>query len=172
MVRHTSLTRTVRSLRSLDDLDRYIIEALLGNPDAKSSMIAKKYNKPLSTIQRRRRIIERDILIKRYSLNRTVGNYRQAILMISARRGDSEATATQIYEKFRQITTITVGMNTEVDIAATLYFRETEELHSIMQEISKMPAISRVQFYEVVKALGERNIDLEWFLSNRKSTNR
>ena len=80
---------------------------------------------------------------------------------------DAEITARKLYENYPQITKMTIGMNSTVDIVATLYFKDSEMLHSVMQEISTMTSINNVTFYEIVKVIGERDIGLEWLMDKR-----
>jgi len=52
----------------IDALDLNIVNELIDDADASSSYIGKKYNKPLSTIQRRRTRLEKTVLKKEYSI--------------------------------------------------------------------------------------------------------
>ena len=50
-------------------MDMIIISALMSNPNATSQEISRSKNLPLSTVQRRRNLLERTILRKKYTID-------------------------------------------------------------------------------------------------------
>jgi hypothetical protein len=72
-----------------------------------------------------------------------------------------------MFEKYPQLSRVVTGINSTANIMATLYFKETETLHSTMQEISKMPFIENVQFFEPVGLIGEREMTLGWLMKKQ-----
>jgi DNA-binding Lrp family transcriptional regulator len=151
----------------IDALDTRIIDELMSNADISSTELSKKFRVPLSTIQRRRARIEGAVLAKKYSLRPMLRNHRIAKILITAKNGKTDEVAKAVYDKFPAISEATVGINTAINITATLYFKDTEDLHDTMQEIAAMSFVGSVQFYEIVKIIGEREISLEWYKANR-----
>src|SRR5262245_49105666 len=66
----------------LDSLDLEIVDELLDDANASSSDIARKYGVPLSTVQRRRTKLERTLLIKDYSINTQMHNWRSGEIFV------------------------------------------------------------------------------------------
>ena len=156
-----------RVSKRLDELDIKIITALLADAEIPTSELARKLNKPLPTVQRRRAKIHKFILRRKYTIDPGLGNFRVAQLMILASKGNAKAAAFQIFEKYPQLSRVVTGINSTANIMATLYFKETETLHETMQEISKMPFIEKVQFFEPVMLVGEREMTLAWLMKKQ-----
>jgi DNA-binding Lrp family transcriptional regulator len=169
--RHNS-TETIANRRlesrKLDELDIKIIAALMADAEISSAALAKKFNKPLSTIQRRRTKIQRYILSRKYTINPVLGNYRIAHLMILTSKGNADSVASHLFEKNPQLSRVVIGLNSTTNILATLYFKETETLHQTMQEISQAPFVENVHFFEPVKLVGERDMTFSWLMEPKK----
>jgi DNA-binding Lrp family transcriptional regulator len=67
----------------MDQLNLKIIKDMISYSDIKSVDMAKRYNTPLSTIQRRRTKLEGMILKRRYYIDISRLGWRQADLLIS-----------------------------------------------------------------------------------------
>ena len=146
----------------LDDLNLSIVKEMMRDPDAKSVLIAQKYRSPLSTIQRRRAKIERTILSKKYNLDLASFGWRQADLLISVPKGDCEGIARKILENFKNhivTTSLRIG-NPEVNIMAEAYYRNTEELHNIVEGIKSTPGVKSVDWSEMVKVVGSDRVGM------------
>ena len=144
---------------SLDDLNISIIKDLLNDPETKSSVIAQKYQSPLSTIQRRRTKLERTILSKKYDLDISSLGWRRADLLISVAKGDCEELARKILESFKKnvvMTSLRIG-NPEVNIMAQAYYQSTEELHNLVEGIKSTQGVKSVDWSEIVKVVGSDN---------------
>jgi len=151
----------------LDELDYKIISELINDPDASSSQFAQKFGKPLSTIQRRRAKLEASVIKKRYHLNPLLRHHRSANLLIDAKSGNANKLARLLYERYPQITRVVVGINSMVNIDATVFFKTTLQLHDIMQEIAAMPSVKNVTFFEVTELIGEREISPLWRMTSQ-----
>jgi hypothetical protein len=78
----------------MDQLNLKIIKDMISHADVKSVDMAKRYDTPLSTIQRRRTKLERMILKRRCYIDISHLGWRQADLLISVARGDCGITST------------------------------------------------------------------------------
>jgi DNA-binding Lrp family transcriptional regulator len=144
---------------SLDDLNVSIIKEMMNDPDVKSAIIARKYNSPLSTVQRRRTKLERTILNKKYDLDISSLGWRRADLLISVSKGDCEELARKILESFKNnvvMTSLRIG-NPEVNIMAHAYYHSTEELHNLVEGIKSTQGIESVDWSEIVRVVDSDN---------------
>jgi DNA-binding Lrp family transcriptional regulator len=170
---HDSSESTAKRRREstrLDQLDILIVNALMADAEVSSASLAKILKTPLSTIQRRRANIEKYILSRKYTVDPALGKYRVAHLMILTSKGNADSVASHIYEKYKQLSRVVIGINSTTNIMATLYFKETEMLHKTMQEISQAAFVEKVQFFEPVKLIGERNVTLSWLMAETKES--
>src|SRR2546430_17327354 len=80
----------------MDETNIKIISTLVSNPEKRSKDLAKDLGIPISTMQRRRAILERTILRKKYSIDVKKLGWRTGELFIFASRGASEAVAKRL----------------------------------------------------------------------------
>jgi hypothetical protein len=140
----------------LDDLDLVIVNSLLDNPDVSSTVIAKESHRPLSTIQRRRTRIERTILKKDYMINTKYAKWRSGEFFVTVADGKTALIANQIFEKYNNVTLVTTTMNNVGNLIGHIYFKDSPEMFALMEEIKKIPAVSRVMYAEHIERVGER----------------
>ena len=96
---------------TLDSLDIQIIDELLANADVTSSAIASKYKVPLSTIQRRRTVLEYMSMLKHeYSLDPFSFGLRKVEFWVMVEKGRTDEVAQHIFEKYRNKLIVTVQM--------------------------------------------------------------
>lgn len=110
---------------SMDQLNLKIIKDMISDADVKSTDMAKRYNTPLSTIQRRRTKLERMILKRRYYIDVSHLGWRQADLLISVARGDCEELGRKLLDTYRSniiATSLRIG-NPEMNLMAQAFTR-------------------------------------------------
>ena len=146
----------------LDALNVNIIKGMVNDADVKSANIAGRYKSPLSTIQRRRTKLERTILKKKYQIDIGQLGWRKADLMVSVDKGNCEQVAKRLLEECSS-NVITASLrigDPQVSVMAKVFYRDSEELHNLMEDIRSMPSVISVQWAEVVKVVGSNNIGL------------
>jgi DNA-binding Lrp family transcriptional regulator len=81
----------------LSEVDRELLKELL-NPNGKSSslLLSKKLGIPKTTIQRRRKRLEKEYLQLSYSLNLEKFRWRRVDLLIATRYGKTSSVAKQL----------------------------------------------------------------------------
>jgi len=146
----------------LDYLNLKIVNELMNNADVKSADMAKRYNSPLSTIQRRRTKLERTLMKKGYTLDIKGLGWRQADLLISIDRGESEETARKLMDEYsRNITSISLRIgDPEINVMAQAFYQTTEELHRLIEGIKSIPKVKSVEWSEIVKIVEANNSQL------------
>ena len=159
----------------LDNLNLKMIKDLMSDANVKSGEIAKRYNTPLSTIQRRRTKLERTILKKGYSVDIRSLGWRQADLLISVEQGDSEEMAAKLLETYRgniSEASLRIG-DPEINVMAETFYQSTEELHQLIEGIKSIPAVKSVEWSEIVKIVGTDNSRIvDRMFDDSNSTNR
>lgn len=147
----------------LDKLDMNIINELLYDPNTSSTAIAEKLKTPLSTIQRRRARLEKSILKRRYTIDAAQTGWREAEIFVQVDKGKTEQLGNEIFEKYKNNVTMTsLTMNNVGKLITHVYFRQSEELFAIAEDIKTNPYASSVLFAEHLKIIGQRNPGSFW----------
>jgi DNA-binding Lrp family transcriptional regulator len=144
----------------IDSLDIKIIRELLNNPDSSSSQIAKKLSIPLSTIQRRKTRLERSLLRRKYDLNIHDLGWRNAEILMLVGNGAVDRVARELIEKYDNITNTSIRINTRINLAACVGYRNSDELHELIEKLRAMPNISNLEWSEIVRESENKNLRL------------
>ena len=143
----------------LSHLDAKIVEELLNDAFISSTDISKKHKAPLSTVQRRRRILENTILTRRYEIDLRKQGFRICEITVIPQNGSGKAIINEIFSKYsNHVLSITVKIDGAVILTVLAYFRTTAEIHDIMIGINSLPGVQQVTFAETVEIIrNERN---------------
>lgn len=143
--------------RTFDSLDMQIIDELLSDPIVSSTAIASKYQVPLSTVQRRRTILESMSLLKHeYSLDPINFGLRPIQFWIMVEKGKSDEIGKHIFEKYENVLSVTIQVNAISNVGVLAYFDSSEKLFSMLEELKAIKFVNRVEFAEIVKLVGKR----------------
>jgi DNA-binding Lrp family transcriptional regulator len=145
----------------LDSININIIKELVSEPESRSATIATKYNIPLSTIQRRRARLEDSILKKKYHIDIKEIGWRKANLLIAVEKGKGEEVAKKILKNTSNIinTSLRIG-DPAVNVAADIFYKNSQELHKIIENVRSMPYVKDAEWYEIVKEIGNNNTEI------------
>jgi DNA-binding Lrp family transcriptional regulator len=142
----------------IDKINLKIIDELLSNADVGSADIAKKIKIPLSTVQRRRRNLERMSVIKKnYELDLGIFGVRIAEISLEIKNGETQRVVSQLKsQKENQIvnTFLRVG-DPQINASVVVVYKTSEQLFTIIESMKKNPNISRVSWSEYISK--ERN---------------
>lgn len=156
MSRRTA-SSTQQAIFALDTLDFSIVNDLLCDPYLSSSDMARKYKRPLSTIQRRRTRLEKSLLKKDYQLDEKYANWKNGEFFLTVGKGKTEIVASEVFEKYpNNITMVTTTLNNVGNIIAHSYFKTSREMFSIIEELKKIPSVEEVLYAEHIAVLGQR----------------
>ena len=145
---------------TLDPIDIQIIDELLANADISSTEIASRLKVPLSTIQRRRAILQdMSILNHKYKLNPLSFGLRPVEFWVKVEGGKAEEVANHIFEKFDNVIRATIQMNTISNVGILAYFDSSEEVFGMLELIKSMRYVISVEFAEIVKVVNERRVN-------------
>lgn len=142
---------------TLDSLDIQIINELLANAGVTSSAIASKYKVPLSTIQRRRAVLESMSMLKHeYRLDPFSFGLREVEFWVMVEKGRTDEIAQHIFEKYKNTLIVTVQMNAISNVGVQAYFDSSEQIYRMIEEMKGMRFVNRVEFAEIIKVVGKR----------------
>ena len=147
-------------------LDIKIIRELLNNPDSISRKIAEKFGIPLSTIQRRKTRLEHSMLTKRYELNAHDLGWRKAEFLMLVDNGTADRIAKELIEKFDYVIGTSTRINTKSNLAAYIAFKNSEQLHELMEKMRALPNVSSLEWSEVVREAGNKGNRLAQLIFN------
>jgi DNA-binding Lrp family transcriptional regulator len=140
----------------IDNVNARIISHLVNTPNMKSKELADILKIPLSTVQRRRAFLEREVLVKKYIIDIRSLGWRVGELFVSVEKGNSDRTAETLLSHHNVIaTSVRIG-DPNVNVAADIYYKDTSELHRLIEETRAMPYVKDVEWSEVVKSLEKR----------------
>jgi DNA-binding Lrp family transcriptional regulator len=145
----------------LDDTNIKIVSELVRQPEISSLALAKKLNIPLSTLQRRRAKVEKDILKKTYTFNYKAFGGRVGDLIISVNKGKSDQVSQGILRKYKNNVTY---CHTRIDLThsvlAHLIYKDTEELYDLIESIKTMEYVNSLSWSETVKVIGDNDYEV------------
>ena len=155
--KETTAVQVARDPITLDDLDMDIVNELIDNSSATSTEMARKYSKPLSTIQRRRTRLESTILKKDYSIDSSYTNWRNGEFFLRIGKGRAREVAQETFDKYdKNITLVTLTSNHIGNMIAHVYFKNSSHMFSIMEEMKKMHYVDDVAYAEHIEKVSER----------------
>src|SRR5919199_6762869 len=141
---------------NIDKTNLKIIKELMQNPNIKSSELSEKLQVPLSTIQRRRARIEESILKKNYNFNFSNIGYRTADIFLSIEKGKVFEIGQQILKLFgNNVIRATTRINSINNLCIEIVFKDSKELHDILEKMKTLDNTTNVNFSEVVNIIGD-----------------
>jgi len=142
----------------LSDLDRKMLRLLL---DSEGSIptheISLKLNVPLSTVQRRRKRLEEEYLIKHYSLDPMKFGYRRIDLLIYTEGGETMNVGKELL-KHEEVTYAarTIGEHT-IDLRVEVFVKDNGVLLNLLEDVKAMKGVRDVVWTEVIETIGRKN---------------
>ena len=145
----------------LDSINIKIISELIRKPDISSFNLAKKLDVPLSTLQRRRAKIENAILRRTYTFNYKAFGGRVGDFIIHVDKGKSDEVAQILLKKYKNnIAYCDTRINSMHNVSAHVVYKNTEELHNLIESIKAMEYVTHVQWSEIVTMIGDNNSEV------------
>ena len=153
----------------LDNTNLKIIEELLNNGDIKSSEIASKLAIPLSTIQRRRTKIERTVIRKTYDMSLMQFGFRTALIFADIQKGKARETGKKLLDRYdKYILRASTRINSSNNLCLEIIYNNSEELHTLLEEIKAMPLTTNVDWSEEIYSIGDNISNVVNFALTRK----
>jgi DNA-binding Lrp family transcriptional regulator len=137
-----------------------ILNAIVDNPNVSTRDIAKSLAVPLSTIQRRRSLLEETVLQKNYFIDLKELGWRRADIFVSVDKGNSEKVVRLLLEKAHVLSVSTRVGHPEVNVAASVFYKNTQELHALTEETKAMPHVTAVEWSEIVTMINKKQTEM------------
>jgi DNA-binding Lrp family transcriptional regulator len=143
----------------LSDTDKEILKVLLSPDDGikhSSLMLTKKLGIPLTTIQRRKKRLEKEFLTSSYTLNVERFGWRRVDLLIYTRNGKTDSVANRLLEN-EEVVYVgkSIGEHT-IDLRVEIIVRDNAELLDILEKVKAMDGVSDVVWSEIVQVVGTK----------------
>ena len=150
---NTNIADNNSSYIHLDNINLKIIEELLNNGDIKSSEIASKLAIPLSTIQRRRSMLEKfSILEKTYTLDPKKLGLRISEISVNTKKGNSQKVMKEIYKSHRRNIidmSLRIG-NPDTNVSFRIVYKNSVFLFNLLEEIKENEMVNGVSWSEYI----------------------
>jgi DNA-binding Lrp family transcriptional regulator len=139
----------------LSRADKMILKVLL-DPDGRISShnLAKLTGLPRTTVQRRRRFLEKELLSIAYTLNLKSLGFRRVELLIFAHSGRTVLIGKELLKRVPVVYVArAIGEHT-IDLKVEVIIRDNAELLNLTEEIKAMDGVRDVVWSETVEVIG------------------
>jgi DNA-binding Lrp family transcriptional regulator len=112
---------------------------------------------PLSTVQRRRKRLEDNYLIRNYSLNLVKFGWRRIDLLISTEGGATITVGKELLKRNEVISASrTIGEHT-IDLRVETFLKDNGDLLDLLEDVKGMDGVRDVVWTEIVETIGRKN---------------
>ena len=142
----------------LSDLDRKMLRLLLDSEGhIPTHELSEQLGIPLSTVQRRRKRLESEYLIKHYSLDPMKFGYRRIDLLIYTEGGGTIEIGKELLER-DEVTYAarTIGEHT-IDLRVEVFVKDNGILLNLLEDVKAMKGVRDVVWTEVVETIGRKS---------------
>lgn len=136
--------------------DKKILKTLLTSNGGVSSLtLSKNLDIPLSTVQRRRKRLEANLLDEMYSLKLEKFGLRSAVLFVTTSSPSTELIGREILSWDNEVVSVKrcIGENS-IDLQAEVVFESNKELLTIIERVKSVEGVTNVSWSEAVKVIG------------------
>jgi DNA-binding Lrp family transcriptional regulator len=138
-----------KGLRQLSTLDKEILKILLNPNNGKrsSEILSKRTGSPVSTIQRRRKQLEKEYLELSYMLLIEKFGSRRVDLLIST-SGRTDTVANRLLAREVVYVGKSIGEHT-IDLRAEIIIKDNAELLNVLEEVKAMDGVKDTVWSEI-----------------------
>jgi DNA-binding Lrp family transcriptional regulator len=141
----------------LSRIDKMILKEILSPIENKTSeTLSKKLNISLTTLQRRRKRLEKEYLEQNYTLLLEKFGWRRVDFFISTSDGKTDALANELLS-MNQVTVVekSIGEHT-IDLRVETIVKDNHELLNLLEKLKAMDGIRDAVWSEIVETLGNK----------------
>ena len=119
--------------------------------------ISQQLGIPLSTVQRRRKRLEEDYLVRHYSLDPMKFGYRKIDLLIYTEGGGTIEIGKELLKR-EEVTYAarTIGEHT-IDLRIVVFVKDNGVLLNLLEDVKAMKGVRDVVWTEVIETIGRKN---------------
>lgn len=140
----------------LSATDKKILQTLLTSNGGVSSLtLSKNLDIPLSTVQRRRKRLEANLLDEMYSLKLDKFGLRSGVLFVTTSSPSTELIGREILSWDNEVVSVKrcIGENS-IDLQVEVVFESNKELLTIIERVKSVEGVTKVSWSEAVKVIG------------------
>ena len=143
----------------LSKSDKTILRRLVSSSGYTSSLVlSRELEIPMTTVQRRRKRLESELVERNYLLKAERLGWRTATLYITSENGSSIAIGKKILEMNEMVSSVMRNMGeNDMDIRVELFFRTNIELASILELIKSIKGVRNVVWSESIELIGKND---------------
>jgi hypothetical protein len=142
----------------LSCVDRMILKEILSQEEKKTSdFLSKKLGIPLTTIQRRRKILEKELLMKEYFFRLDKFGWRRVDFFISTRNGKTDEVAKDLLT-MEPIIFVgkSIGQHT-IDVRVESIVKDNSQILDLMENMKAMGGSKDVVWSEIVRTVARKS---------------
>jgi DNA-binding Lrp family transcriptional regulator len=142
-------------IAKLSELDKEILKVLL-SPDNGIKRSSLLLAIPQTTIQRRKKRLEKDFLTSSFTLNIEKFGWRRVDLLIYTKNGKTDSVANKLLEK-EEVVYVgkSIGEHT-IDLRVEIIVKDNAELLDILEKVKSMDGVNDVVWSEIVQVVGRK----------------
>ena len=143
----------------LSKSDKTILRRLISSSGFTSSLVlSRELEIPMTTVQRRRKRLESNLVERNYLLKAERLGWRIATLYITSENGSTVAIGKKILEMNEMVSSVARNMGeNDMDIRVELFFRTNVELASILELIKSIKGVRNVVWSESIELIGKND---------------
>jgi DNA-binding Lrp family transcriptional regulator len=144
-------------LEEISDLDRRVLKLLLqSDGNIHSHEISEQLGISSSTIQRRRKRLENEYMIKSYSLNPLKFGWRRVDFLIATEGGSTMTVGRELLKR-SEVTYVarSIGEHT-IDLRVETFIKDNNELLNLLEDVKGMEGVKDVVWSEIVEVIGRK----------------
>ena len=141
----------------LSRIDKMILKEILSpNENKTTASISKKLEISMTTIQRRRRRLEKEFLEEDYTLLPNKFGWRRVDFFISTSDGKTDALANDLLS-MNQVTAVgkSIGEHT-IDLRVETIVKDNHEILDLLETLQAMDGIRDAVWSEIVETVGNK----------------
>ena len=143
---------------NFSEIDRKMLGLLLDSEGrVPTQELSLQLGIPLSTVQRRRKKLEREYLIKTYSLDPMKLGYRRIDLLIYTPGGETMNIGKELLKR-EEVSSVfrTIGEHT-IDLRVEIFVKDNGILLDLMEEVKAIEGVRDVVWTEVIAIIGRKS---------------
>ena len=148
---------TATSLSRLSRIDKKLLQVLLQpNGRVSSHALAAKLGIPRTTVQRRRKYLEKHFLEFTYALKLKDLGFRRVDLLIYTSGGNTRNIAEKLLDR-EEVVYVgkSIGEHT-IDLRVEVIIKDNAQLLDLMEEVKAMQSVRDVIWSEIVQIVGRK----------------
>ena len=145
-------------ISQLSEEDGRILRLLLDSEGRiPSQEISLKFGISLSTVQRKRKKLETDFLVRSYSLDPSKFGWRKIDLLIYTKGGGTIELGKELLQRDEVMYAArTIGEHT-IDLRIEVFVKDNGQLLDLLEDVKGMNGVRDVVWTEVVETIGRKN---------------